>query len=1486
MNKQTERPKRKRNRIPLSCTICRKRKVKCDKTHPYCVQCTKTGMSHLCHYMEQSWAQEAELIINRDVELKQLRERVKLLEDALASATTTASYNNNPDYNSKADHTDTTGHSEPIELPSDSNDSHDSSDSSFDTSNNSDTTTSIILSKKKNEKKTSSVIDHIDITKQFAILHIRPKSIVHLGVTHWMAMMRGDPYLKVLWNQIFMMQGAFMEWSNRNNKCVTNNIKTMKNNLHTSSVFSESPPIQVPGPSSSSSKSILAKNNPSNLSFKDPLTAIVKLLPPKNIIQLFLDRFFKHLYSIIPILDEVSFKHSIAIILDIHPNSHHSPSNDNSSSIKPTSNTSTNSIDVSSIKLRKSSDFYNFAILIIILRLTWLSLPSNSYKIKLPKEYYKERNISTSINQKPYISKDEHILVNYEISSEAIELAAHKLIKFDELRTISNDNINLSTVQFAIFFKLYLLSTNDSSTLDAATSEDIKTKSLPKESPSPTSSATNNNLQDVHQVLLSSIIQMAFSCGLHRDPDNFPQLSSSISSHHPEVSHNTESPSMNTATGTVNSRSYSPERYKHSWRKTWYYIVSLDIQQSLQLGTPRNLRNLHDFSDTKLPASSKIDYVRDIKELLIVKNFSLFFQIDLCIISVLNQILNVSKAKDVTRKELEILISALNDLILAKRPIKEIINSLVDNGLLYQNEGALNLNDNITAIDENYQLPPLDDLLSYGQTKVDNIHPNETITSDTGSTSTIKRIDVSANHQQATRAVFFSKHLTLRSVLYLLNYLLFTHYEALGSHGASTLNLTEYYAQQTLNLSMDNFQNCFIFFTNYNITKKNSLFAFSRFILTPHCLDMANRSLQVFICIILRATSGPLPDFPNEQNFVLPNPKTKEKIHSQNEKHEILQKYMTLSPIHLNLSEPFLSGILMEKLNLFYQLTKSLSNSYAAARKLMQLTTFFITLLKQSSMDNTLEDTTDYQRPTIISQNKSVSTNDKSFPPIKYINSNSSSYTSLYQHIPHPNNSSPNREPTRSLSIKNLTTVTGSSSISHTPPQIYFKNSTSMPNVSSEHLLAVKSYKPVTFNSNGIYEALSPNLNPSAPSYLDNIKKRKLSVTEPQSTSPPIHFDYTSNPEKLRTPGISQQYYSPASTQLKSQQNSPPYLQQPHNRTSIPLRVTPTYRASQYSPTTYSPNIIQKKNTSTIGSLLNLSSENAPLFTQKSANGSIGQQNHHIEPLPPLKRIACNLSGSIQDSSMKTPSTIGYIHNNNSTQPATTMPPPHISYQSHNQQQQQQIHPPIVSSVPSPYSQVTVSSAPRPNSSRITTPNSYSIGTAVSTPKTDSPVSTPLSVKFTQHGNNNFDFEGFLQDNFNFNRLMVNPNNFCEAVGLNSSVMNTVGTLNNNSQNSRLVHSSTQEFLSDSTNAPISGITNTSQQLNKNGNICSSNSDTSSLTPSPPDSTNRYNIITSNDRYQQNGQNSQLFDFTNNNRLLPLFENLAEFTGSEFQDWN
>lgn len=47
---------KQRNRVPVSCLICKRRKVKCDKAKPACGGCIKNGVPHLCEYVEPVWS--------------------------------------------------------------------------------------------------------------------------------------------------------------------------------------------------------------------------------------------------------------------------------------------------------------------------------------------------------------------------------------------------------------------------------------------------------------------------------------------------------------------------------------------------------------------------------------------------------------------------------------------------------------------------------------------------------------------------------------------------------------------------------------------------------------------------------------------------------------------------------------------------------------------------------------------------------------------------------------------------------------------------------------------------------------------------------------------------------------------------------------------------------------------------------------------------------------------------------------------------------------------------------------------------------------------------------------------------------------------------------------------------------------------------------------------------------------------------------------
>lgn len=959
--------KRKRNRIPLSCTICRKRKVKCDKTRPNCEQCSKTGVAHLCHYMEQTWAEEAEKEISKDSELKKLKSRVKALEEALVKAQA-SSYSQTPDSDTPLLEETSPLRGEPTLSGGGKHDN-----------------------------------DELDLTRQFDMLHLRNNGIIHLGATHWLAIMKGDPYLKLLWGHIFTMKEKLAEWygqKRRNSqvqmgKCpvMPASVKTDCPVDHRSVKNSESPGVPSKCPvdhssmrrvpkegtpvtkssvdhSASTSRAsvdhssfskcpvdyssmskfpvkhedapldssatkpqtslpsfqnltskcpvmhdalpgiqeAISKNDPSEnnslvnqrLDYSQTMAKICELLPPKRVICMFIEKFFKRIYPVIPILDESTFKSHMNYMLSLGFN--------------------TDTEEVTHIRMNKLADFCNLGILVIILRITWSSLPVNGCRIDLGPQntsFFMPHSTTASATQ----AKEESMLANYPTSGEALTLIRENLIKFDQISSVSNSNVNLTTVQFAIFYRLYLMCWSNDSSGNGKTTNSHNGDSQDNES---------------HQVLFSSIVQMAFSCGLHRDPDNFPQLNAVTG-----VQTDGSNPIIN-SNGVNAANSARPhkdavastEKFKHTWRKTWYYIVSLDVQQSLSLGTPRLLRNLNDFSDTKLPTASKLDYVSDIKELVIVKNTTLFFQIDLCIIAILNHILNVSVAKNVKKSQLDFLITSLADLTSNKRNICEVLNGLINNGMLHSSEGTVD-ND----MENIYGLPGLEELLSQQ-------------TAASSENDVDKRLELA--HESTTKALFFSKHLTLRMLLYLLNYILFTHYEPLGVEDSDNASIAKSYAQETLKYAMDGYRNCLFFFTNVGHPgSSGSMFNYIEVVLAPQCLDVGHRALQFIVCLILRAKCGPLTGM--GESAIIGNNSTSGSSEEEDEHATWKKKEGSVDPVDYKEEEisldtgERLADILLSKMILFHKMTKQLCVKYRYAQRTMKSTGFFIALLKDPS---------------------------------------------------------------------------------------------------------------------------------------------------------------------------------------------------------------------------------------------------------------------------------------------------------------------------------------------------------------------------------------------------------------------------------------------------------------------------------------------------------------------------------------------------------
>ncbi|AET38434.1 Hap1p Ecym_2732 [Eremothecium cymbalariae DBVPG len=1075
--------KRKRNRIPLSCTICRKRKVRCDKTKPHCTQCVKTGVVHLCHYMEQSWAGEAEKELSKDAVIKQLQDRVKYLEKMFSIM-----------------HKDGTVDMDigGIDIGGDTNMS-DNLEEKRSGLNQQSPRLSFETEKNRYDD------DELDLTRQFDMLHLKTNGTVHLGATHWLAIMKGDPYLRLLWGHLFAVREKLIEWRSHNKhtsrsigtylssekslaslanirrstptpdkpkeKC--SDVRTclqpvcpiaqhgkgakkqeredIQGRCPISGASGSNPSLALPSfqdfaarcpsvqnipPVARSSPDLKSRIEGTYMSHAEATKILAELLPPKRIINMFLDRFFKYLYPAISILDEPALRNEVnQIILD--------------------------SKDKVVIKVSKPTDYCTLGILTLILRLTWLSLPQNSCTIELGSQCSQfimpEATMSSNVQ-----AKDDPILIKYETILDAITLIRKHLIHFDELSSFSNTNVNLATVQFAIIYKIFLLCFPESI-----------------QEPNHSSFATAGQDNETHQILLSSIVQMAFSYGLHRDPDNFPQLNNHF------------------VNGKLNKDAMaSTERLKHTWRKIWFFIVSLDVNQSLYLGSPRLLRNLNDFSDTKLPSSSKIDYVKDIKELIVVKNFTLFFQIDMCIISVLNHILNVSLAKSVKKYQLDSLISLLRDLCEGKRSINDVLTGLINKGLLSKAEGTCQL-----FTDDIYTLPTMEQIL----------YP-------TRSFDTEKDKNYLLPHEMTTNALFFSKHIMLRMLLFLLNYILFTQYEPKGNEDPGVRPLARKYAQEAMDFAMDGYCNSLLFF---NSTKSGggsvlSIFSYMEVLLTPVCLDMGHRALQFMVCLVLRAECGPL-DGVSESPIVgnIASSSDDDESSSSEDKNFAKENSSDVQddvtkPIRLDAVEQ-LADILMNRMVLFYKLTKQISSKYLHATRMAKSTGFFITLLTKPSQEHK-------KKP--LDKNNLPRLHDLGI----------SSITGFFKNVPSlvlsAGGESLRRCPVYQDAIGVLL-PRKMSNTNHTVCQPMPTTSVTSGVGAEFSLPPIKAYQPITYTSNDLRKTSAIRGKPN--------KKRKVAGADPHSTSPIKVLQKSTSPSNYSSPEVGNNTsLPPPSSQLAS----------------------------------------------------------------------------------------------------------------------------------------------------------------------------------------------------------------------------------------------------------------------------------------------------------------------------------------------------------------
>ncbi|GMM38976.1 hypothetical protein DASC09_063150 [Saccharomycopsis crataegensis] len=254
---------------------------------------------------------------------------------------------------------------------------------------------------------------------------------------------------------------------------------------------------------------------------------ISRVLPPKDVIYIYVDRFFKYVYPFFPLLDEQAFRDDLLNL--IGPKSPGSVSS------------GTSSLDKVEIVFDSKNKILDTATLLIVLKLAFLSVYSYKYDGCAPKEFGQQDSPSP-INNCNEQNSEIKLLMNYPITSPIFKLAKGCLNNFNFLR-----KTGLGLVQTLYYCRIYNCLGFE-------------------EGDGPGGSESN--------IFAGVIFSSAISIGLHRDP----------------------------VKNMLNFWDCDGESVKflQLWRKLWFSLIDLDIEQSMNCSSIPSLNQ--DFSDTKYPS--------------------------------------------------------------------------------------------------------------------------------------------------------------------------------------------------------------------------------------------------------------------------------------------------------------------------------------------------------------------------------------------------------------------------------------------------------------------------------------------------------------------------------------------------------------------------------------------------------------------------------------------------------------------------------------------------------------------------------------------------------------------------------------------------------------------------------------------------------------------------------------------------------------------
>lgn len=368
---------KQRNRVPLSCNHCRKKKIKCDRSRPVCTICIAHGTASSCNYYSKSGEINVNNEINlnnsninslayqdktvfpetppinskspistKDVQIAHLQSQIKSLQEQLQQFS-----NSHKDKNENKNKIITT-----TTTPNNAN----STITSPSASTISQPSNLPTYNGPSNNQLANYIRDHlaslgVDINEKLDIY--RPTNSYlnesknssndyrttsfNSGPFSWLSIISKDPLATPIRDAVILakkdiltkfkksaLQKSFVDINNVTNLQPNSNITNLSNNLN------QNETLQI------------CKN-------------IINILPNKRVIWLFIDRFFKYLYPFMPYLDQDLF------IADIERIVNTNRINDLNSNFE---------IKITSLSLSEYPDLAIIGTLLIVLKFSYESL--------------------------------------------------------------------------------------------------------------------------------------------------------------------------------------------------------------------------------------------------------------------------------------------------------------------------------------------------------------------------------------------------------------------------------------------------------------------------------------------------------------------------------------------------------------------------------------------------------------------------------------------------------------------------------------------------------------------------------------------------------------------------------------------------------------------------------------------------------------------------------------------------------------------------------------------------------------------------------------------------------------------------------------------------------------------------------------------------------------------------------------------------------